>query len=476
MEKTDWLKFIMHTPMEDGEPFHTIAEAWQIADYEGMWRHPNAVLIRPRGHDKTAGLARFVRAVFFLSERRENIFAIAADAEQGGILFADIERMTLDDPATATLVEITARQMTLKEPPFSTLKVMAHSAPTIMGIRPTMICMDELAEWRGRAMFDALYSASGKVKDCRLAVISVPPVGGGSVLFEVMELAKNDTSGRWYYSHRGQCATWLDPAWLADQKRMLPPHTYKRLHEAVQTEGAGAWLTEDEIKNVFASMPENPSGPVSLGVDIGVTRDRSFIAVVVKDEGTGLYCVKHLVGYKPRPQERIDLQTVEADIETLAKMYHATVFLDPHQGVLLSQRLQSRGVFTVEYQFGLQSRAKLFGTLLDFIRRRILRCAPHPDLKMELTGLEVKESLSGYRVDHKSGAHDDAVVATALALVGLPHLEPGAHTMPEALGFRETAGLRSGGRWENLPSPNEGVAMWRGGGDGGGINWQTLRW
>ncbi len=206
--------------MESGEPFSTVAEPWQIEDYEGMIQHTNALLLRPRGSDKTAGLARFVRAVLFLSERKENIIAVAADEEQGKILFEDIKRMTLDDPKTANLVEITARQMTLKEPPFSTVKVMAHSPHTIMGIRPTMICMDELAEWRGRAMFDALYSASGKIKECRLCIISVPPVPTGAVLSEVMELAKNDSSGRWYYSHRSQCAGWLDPAWLADQKKM----------------------------------------------------------------------------------------------------------------------------------------------------------------------------------------------------------------------------------------------------------------
>ena len=339
-----------------------------------------------------------------------------------------------------------------------------------------MICLDELAEWRGRAMFDALYSASGKVKECRLAVISVPPVGGGSVLGEVMELAEKDTSGRWYFSHRTQCAGWLDPAWLADQKKLLPAHTFKRLHEAVQTEGAGAWLDQAEIESVFSAMPENPSGPVAVGVDIGVTRDRSFIAAVTKDEATGLFCVRHLLGYKPRPGERVNLREVEQDIETVAKMYQATVYLDPHQGILLSQRLQSRGVFTIAYAFGAQSRAKLFGTLMDVIRRRQLRCAPHADFRMELTALEVKESLSGYRVDHTSSGHDDAVVAVALALQGLPHVELGADTMPEALGFREMGGLGEGGRWENLPSPNEGAGVWKGGGGGGGINWQTLRW
>jgi hypothetical protein len=322
-----------------------------------------------------------------------------------------------------------------------------------------------------------LYSATGKIKDCRLCIISVPPVSKASVLSEIMEIAKNDTTGRWYFSHRqGLVPSWLDPTWLADQKRVLPVHTFKRLHEAVQTEGAGAWLDQAEIESVFSPMPENSSGPVAVGVDIGITRDRSFIAAVTKDEGTGLFCVKHLLGYKPRPEERVDLQSVEQDVEAVAKLYACPVYLDPHQGILLSQRLQSRGVFTIEYQFGAKSREKLFGTLLDCIRRRVLRCAPHPDFRMELTALEVKESLSGYRVDHKAGTHDDATVAVALALQGLPHLEPGEHTAPVALGVREAGGLLSGGRWENVPSPNQSAGVWRGGAGGTGIDWRNVKW
>jgi hypothetical protein len=64
MLKTDWLKFILQTPMENGAPFGTVAEAWQIADYENMIAHTNSVLIRPRGHDKTAGLALCARGLF----------------------------------------------------------------------------------------------------------------------------------------------------------------------------------------------------------------------------------------------------------------------------------------------------------------------------------------------------------------------------------------------------------------------------
>ncbi len=467
---TDWLKFILATPMPDGRPFSEVAEPWQVEDYEGMIAHLNSCLIRPRGHDKTAGLARFVRAVFILSERRENIFCVAADDEQAGILFADVRQMCEQDPATADLVRTTGRTLELKDPPRSTLRVMAHSPSTIMGIRPTFIVGDEPAEWRGRAMWDALYSATGKVKGCRVAVISVPPVSRVSVLAEIMDLASSDTSGRWHYSHRSQCAGWVDAAWLEDQRRTLPAHVYKRLHEAVQTEGAGAWLSEDEIRDVFAPMPDAQAGLVAVGLDLGVSRDRSFLAVVRLDEATGLFCVLHLVGWVPRPGERVNLEEVEA----AARKYQATVYLDPWQGVLLGQRLGARGVDAREFTFSGEGRRKLFGTLLDVIRRRRLRSHPHAELKQELLALEVRESLSGYRVDHKSSGHDDATVAVGLALQGLPHEEGSGEYVVEVGGPR-TSALAFETAWENLPSPGE-AGVWRGGPSGGGIDWDNVRW
>jgi len=83
--------------------------------------------------------------------------------------------------------------------------------------------------------------------------------------------------------------------------------------------------------------------------------------------------------------------------------------------VLMAQRLRGRGVEVVEYPFTGESRRKLFGTLLDLIRTGRLRCRPHEELRRELLGLEVQETMAGWRVDHRVGRHDDHVVAVALA-------------------------------------------------------------
>ena len=50
--------------------------------------------------------------------------------------------------------------------------------------------------------------------------------------------------------------------------------------------------------------------------------------------------------------------------------------------------------------------------LLKAVRDQTLRSQPHEELRKELLGLDVKETLTGFRVDHKVGRFDDHVMAT----------------------------------------------------------------
>lgn len=94
----------------------------------------------------------------------------------------------------------------------------------------------------------------------------------------------------------------------------------------------------------------------------------------------------------------------------------AAVVLDPWQAVQMAQRLRVKHTITaIEYPFTQSSRQKLFGRLLDLVRRGKFKALPHPELRKELLGLEVKQTASGWRADHKRGGHDDHVVALALA-------------------------------------------------------------
>ena len=226
----------------------------------------------------------------------------------------------------------------------------------------------------------------------------------------------------WYFSSRGQCASWIRPEWLAQQRRTLPGHVYARLHECRWVDSVGAWLSSEQVEAIFGEFPAG-DGPRCIGLDIGVSRDRTALAVVKRIGG--LVLVEHLRLFVPSKTTRVDLTEIEEEVEGLAHRYHCPVWLDPYQGIGLGQRLAQRGVQVKEYGFSGDGRRRLFGALLDLIMTGSLRARPHEPLRQELLALEVKEGLSGWRVDHRSSGHDDCVVPVGLAVAGLPAVAVG---------------------------------------------------
>jgi hypothetical protein len=202
---------------------------------------------------------------------------------------------------------------------------------------------------------------------------------------------------------------------LEQQRRTLPAHVFARLHENKWIEGVGAYLAASEVDGVFTPDLPAGSGVMAIGLDLGITHDRSVLAAVRRDHQTGIVVVEDLETWRPSGGLPVDLREVEDAVTMVARRFGAPVVIDPWQAVLLGQRLQARGVRVTEFPFTGENRRKLFSALLDLVRRGQLRCRPHEDLRRELLSLEVQETATGWRVDHRTGRHDDYVIAVGLA-------------------------------------------------------------
>jgi len=459
----DYLKFILASKMGPGplhgQPFGKVSDKWQLEDYEGVLAHKYSLIIRGRNHDKTGKLARLARARLILSKEQEQIYAVARDRDQIEILKDDIDRMNQEDTRTRTLVKSTRDEIVLKHSPKSRIRFLPHDAPSAYGLRPSMIICDEMATWAKPDLWRALWTATGKNPRCTVAIISVPPPLGMGILSELMELAKDDPE--WFFSWRqGVVASWITESWVAQMEKSLQTSRSYFLRQiyAIQTPGDGAWLNSAEIENIFQPMPTDPAGEVAIGLDVGYAKDRAYIAVVQRDENSGVCCVRHLLGWEARGGERVDLQEVETEIIAAAHHYGAKVFYDRTEAVFMMQRAQAKNVLVDEYKP--HQREEVFTRLLDVIRRGQLRCFPHPEFKRELFGLVLKETIKGFRVDHTTSGHDDATVAVALAISGLNFI-PRGNYLPEVAGYRDTSGLHGGGKIENMPSPSSiGNLVW----------------
>jgi hypothetical protein len=425
-------------------------EAWQEEDFRALddLAHRHGYLERPRGHSKTGDVGTEAAKELVLGAPGRQLFVAAADEDQAGLLAADVAGKFARSPILAPLVKVSRREITVRATG-STLRVLAGDAPSAYGLRPDWIAADELAEWRSRALWDSLWSATGKRPRCRMLVITTPGWDRTGIAWEVRQIAERETN--WHFSARGPCASWIDPAWRAQQERTLPAHVFARLHLGLWVEGAGAFLSAAEVDGVFAdSVPDGP-GPRVIGVDLGLSRDANVISVVRVDENTGLVCVEALDTWHPRGGERVDLREVESEVASIARALHAPVVLDPWQGVLMAQRLCAAGVQVMEYKFTPGGRRTLFGALLDLIRTRRLRSRPHEALRAELLGLEVQESSAGWRVDHRVGRHDDHVVAVALAVAGFLQAAPPVDRAPTAEEMASV--LAFAARWSGAGGP-----------------------
>jgi hypothetical protein len=399
--------------LEDGRRFGEVMDPWQREDFaaldSGTYRH--AYLERPRGHSKTGDLGTEAVTELVLGPPGQHLYCCAADEDQARLLFEDVAGKFQRSPLLSPLVDVQRREIRVRATG-SRLHLLNADVASSWGLRPDWIAVDEIVEWRGRGLWESLRSATGKRPRCRVLVISTAGWDKASLGWEVREIARAEPD--WYFSARGPCATWISERWREQQRRTLPPHVYARLHEARWVDGVGAYLTAEEVDAIFgAGLPYPLAGRCAIGLDIGLTRDRT-VAALVRNVG-GVCAVQGVMSWEGRPGRKVDLEAVEAEVQALAERHGAAVHVDPYQGVLMMQRLRRLGVQVHEYAFSGESRRRLFSLVLDLVRTRRLRAQPHAELRRELLGLEATETAAGWRVDHRPGQHDDHVIAVALA-------------------------------------------------------------
>lgn len=402
--------------LEDGRSFGVALDGWQREDFEALASSTcNAYVSRPRAHSKTADLAAFALH-HLLTTLGARVYVFAFDRGQAALVRESVAGFVRrSELLQRTLV--VDRWRIVAPSTDASMEIMPADAGGSWGLRPSLVIADELGQWRSdghREVWQAIVSALGKVKGARVLVSTTAHWDRTGLCWQVRELAQS--SGDWLFSERGQCATWIAPAFLEQQRALLPAHVYEMLHENRWTEAGGEFLTWAEVDGVFdPALPLEVEGAARyMGIDLGVARDRTAVALVRVDGD--IVVVERLALWQGTPKARVALEEVEETVAELAERHQPReIALDPHQGLLMAERLRGRGLCVKEYAFTSPSRAALFDTLLQLIRQGRLKSRPHDVLREELAGLRWVERGGVLRPDHPVSGHDDAAVAVALA-------------------------------------------------------------
>lgn len=404
----------------DGSSYGVNLDPWQredlatfFADRRHTWWE------RPRGHSKTQDAAAASLTELVLGQPGGRIYFAATDQDQAALAFDSLRGFVTRSPILSSVVRLLKREAVV-DATDSTLTVLAADAPGSWGLRPTLVVVDELEAWRTEAaeeFFHALFSALGKRKGARMLIASTAGWDRTSLCWRLREKVQDDPA--WVFSRRGQCASWVSAAFLEEQKRLLPDHVFRMLHLNEWTEAGGAFLTYEEVQDIFdhalAPVFECRNGRHYLGLDVGLAHDAT-VAAVVHREADGTLRVDAIQTWQGAPEDRVNLASVQQWVADAWKRYSdLRIYVDPWQAVGMVQALQAKGIRAQEVVFTPAYRGKVYANLLELIRSRKLRSFPHKKLKDELLGLSFVDKAGNLRVDHRPGSHDDHPMAVAVA-------------------------------------------------------------
>jgi hypothetical protein len=468
------MRFLARLRMDDGRPWDQTAEPYQFDDARALLDPESPVLQhwweRPRGGRKTSDLAGCILALMKTqAPDHARAFIQAADEDQAADVIdaaaGFVKRMSAEDNAEW---DVTGRKITCLSNQASALAVAMDASA--MGKRPWLVVVDELTNWpdvpKSRKQWDVMTSAVLKVPGCRLVVGTN---AGSPGHFTAKLVERFEKSPHWRVSARPVGGNpWLTPE---DHQRLQELATteeaYRRLHLNERISSGGRLTTAEAVRacaTLPGTLPPVRGVRYVAGLDVGVVNDRTVLAVAhcePRDErwdGLDLaerywtVVVDALFVWQGTRKQPVDLQRVEAEIVAVGQEYGATVVYDPHQAVLLGQRLRSAGIAAEPFTFTVAGNAHLASTMVRLLRERALRIpADDDDLIDELLHVNLRETSQGtLRMDHDAGRHDDRAVAIALAA---QHLLGG--TKVEAAAQRNQRHIIVQPRWSHLNDRGE---------------------
>jgi hypothetical protein len=253
--------------------------------------------------------------------------------------------------------------------------------------------------------------------------------------------------GQWYFSRLdGPRATWIIPATLTEQARVLPPNVFARLWENVWTSDAGDLLPTRQIEeSLVLPGPETEADGQSLyvaGIDASLTSDATGLVVLGVRPGSGKVRLAVAKTWLPRGGRQVDYIEVERVLLELHQRFAIRqVRFDP---MLLAgsfaQRMELAGLRLLSVPFNPTAQDILVRQLWRAFAENHVQLYDDPPLLRDLRSLTVVErglDKLALRLERDAFGHKDTGVAFLLAL---------SAALPIALRFVPVAGSPDTGR------------------------------
>jgi hypothetical protein len=419
--------------LEDGHRWGEVAEDCQWEDALAIL-DPNSstpfhFLTRARGRSKTTDLGAIVLVVMLTQARAgDQLYALAADKAQGGLLVDSIRGFVGRTPGLANVARV--NQYSVVTPAGVEFEALAADAAGAWGLKPAFLVVDEIAWWTEtpttQKLWEATFTAMHKVAGSRMVVLTT---AGDPAHFSHAIRERAAASALWRLHEVAGPPPWADQQRLDDERQGLPESSWRRLFLNEWTAGDDRLTNLEDVTACLRDddqpLPPRTDRRYVIGVDLGLTHDPA-VAVVAHlepdnphDEATGLptVVIDDITVWPGSPQQPVSLDAVEHWLADTAHRYsRAHVVMDAWQGAGMAQRLRRQHLTVTDITFSADLNDHLALTMLPLLRGRRLSLPHSRDLIDELVNLRILEPRPGkYRIEHDANRHNDQVIAIALA-------------------------------------------------------------
>src|SRR5262245_21608602 len=228
-----------------------------------------------------------------------------------------------------------------------------------------------------------------------------------------------------FWSHKRRMPEQLTPearVYYVEQRNMLRPLTYLRLHENRWVSSESTFITREQwLACVDPSrVPLLSGGVLYVGVDIGVKSDNAAVVGVQWDKhGQKITVANHRV-WRPTREFPVSLEDVENHILELRKRHRIVrVYADPYQAMQMIQSLQKKMGVTVVCEFPqtVPNTTHMGEELYSLIKNKNIISYSDSELQAHITNATGVETARGFRIaKEKASRKIDLCVALAMAI------------------------------------------------------------
>ena len=372
-----------------------------------------------------------------LNDPNPEVYSAAGDKDQARIIFNFTKRAFERSAGLRPLVKI-YKDAIERIDGSGVYRALARDSSGSHGLNPSCVIWDELWNQPDYELWEALTHSPTRGSPFHFIVSYAGyQARSGNLLWDIYSRGLRGEDPNmfmfWRSGDEANLASWITPEYLERQRRRLPYHIYRRLHE-------NDWSTAEATKvfripqECWQGAFENcisdriyPGNAYCVGIDLAKVRDFTAWAIIRKD-----VTPFRLVDFGKLPH--IDyVRQVELLTATLQRFGNPKALVDVGAaGTAVVELMREHGLKVEEFKFTSESKSRVVTDLaVGFEQRKLLlpssgrtldeNRAVH-DLEAELFNFETTVLRSGtIRYEAGSGYHDDLVMALCLAYAGASH-------------------------------------------------------